>query len=73
MTAPVGAAQLAQAQVVGRPLDARGAMMLSGAIVPTLLRLSAPNLIALCSATIVSIAETAYVGSLGVASLGGVP
>ena len=47
-------------------------MMLSGAIVPTLLRLSAPNLIALCSATIVSIAETAYVGSLGVASLGGV-
>lgn len=52
--------------------DARGDMLLSGAILPTLLRLTLPNLIALCSATIVSIAETAYVGSLGVASLGGI-
>lgn len=54
------------------PPDARGAMLLHGAITPTLLRLSLPNLIALGSATIVSIAETIYVGSLGVASLGGV-
>lgn len=52
--------------------DARGALLLHGRILPTLVRLSLPNLIALCSATIVSIAETAYVGSLGVASLGGV-
>lgn len=52
--------------------DARGAMLLHGDILPTLLRLSLPNLIALCSATVVSIAETAYVGSLGVASLGGI-
>jgi len=49
-----------------RPADPRGAMLLTGEILPTLLRLSLPNLIALCSATIVSIAETAYVGSLGV-------
>lgn len=55
-----------------RPADPRGAMLLTGEILPTLLRLSLPNLVALCSATIVSIAETAYVGSLGVASLGGV-
>lgn len=54
------------------PPDARGAMLLHGAITPTLLRLSLPNLIALGSATIVSIAETIYVGSLGVTSLGGV-
>ena len=52
--------------------DARGVMLRSGPILPTLTRLSLPNLIALCSATIVSIAETAYVGRLGVASLGGI-
>ena len=51
---------------------ARAEMLRNGPILPTLARLSAPNLIALCSATIVSIAETAYVGSLGVASLGGI-
>lgn len=55
-----------------RSRDARGEMLLSGAILPTLLRLTLPNLIALCSATVVSIAETVYVGSLGVASLGGI-
>lgn len=55
-----------------RPIDDRGVMLLSGAILPTLLRLTFPNLIALCSATVVSIAETAYVGSLGVVSLGGI-
>ncbi|MGE0045366.1 MAG: MATE family efflux transporter [Hyphomonadaceae bacterium] len=44
----------------------------SGPILQTLLALSAPNLIALCSATIITIAETAYVGRLGVASLAGV-
>lgn len=53
-------------------LDARGAMLRHGPILPTLTKLSLPNLIALCSATIVSIAETAYVGRLGVASLGGI-
>lgn len=52
--------------------EARAEMLVSGAILPTLLRLTLPNLIALCSATVVSIAETAYVGSLGVASLGGI-
>lgn len=52
--------------------DARAVMLRSGPILPTLTRLSLPNLIALCSATIVSIAETAYVGSLGVSSLGGI-
>lgn len=47
-------------------------MLRDGPVLPTLLRLSGPNLIALGSATIVSVAETAYVGSLGVASLGGI-
>lgn len=52
--------------------EARAEMLRNGSILPTLLRLSLPNLIALCSAAIVSIAETAYVGSLGVAPLGGI-
>ncbi|MFN6934970.1 MAG: MATE family efflux transporter [Tsuneonella sp.] len=52
--------------------QARAEMLRNGPILSTLARLSLPNLIALCSAAIVSIAETAYVGSLGVASLGGI-
>ncbi len=52
--------------------DARASMLRDGPILATLVRLSFPNLIAMCSAAIVSIAETAYVGSLGVASLGGI-
>ncbi|HEV7342640.1 MAG TPA: MATE family efflux transporter [Sphingopyxis sp.] len=68
MTVAIGTAELD----MPRSRDARGDMLLSGAILPTLLRLTLPNLIALCSAAIVSIAETAYVGSLGVASLGGI-
>ena len=52
--------------------DPRTTLLRDGPILSTLVRLSLPNLIALCSATIVSIAETAYVGSLGVAALGGI-
>jgi putative MATE family efflux protein len=69
MTALASSAALQEPE---RSADSRGAMLLTGEILPTLLRLSLPNLIALCSATVVSIAETAYVGSLGVASLGGI-
>ena len=46
--------------------------MRNGPILSTLLKLSLPNLLALLSAAIVSIAETAYVGSLGVPALGGI-
>ena len=52
--------------------EARAQLLRNGPILSTLARLSFPNLIALCSAAIVSIAETAYVGSLGVAPLGGI-
>ncbi len=58
--------------VVSTEADARTAMLRDGPILKTLIRLSVPNLIDLCSSAIVSIAETAYVGSLGVASLGGI-
>ena len=44
---------------------------LTGRILPTLLRLAAPNTITMTSSTLVSIAETTYVGRLGVPSLAG--
>ncbi len=47
-------------------------MLRSGPVLPTLLRLTLPNLVALGSAAVVSIAETAYVGRIGVAALGGI-
>jgi putative MATE family efflux protein len=43
-----------------------------GPILETLLRLTAPNLVALVSATAVTIAETSYVGRLGIEALAGV-
>lgn len=58
--------------VVAQPADKRAAMLRSGPVVPTLLLLTLPNLIALGSSAVVSIAETAYVGSIGVAALGGI-
>lgn len=54
------------------PADKRTAMLRYGPVVPTLLLLTLPNLIALGSSAVVSIAETAYVGTLGVAALGGI-
>jgi putative MATE family efflux protein len=43
--------------------------LLAGAITPTLLRLAAPNVVAMMAQAFVAIAETAYAGRLGVASL----
>lgn len=47
-------------------------MLRDGPVLPTLVRLSAPNLVALCSSAIITIAETAYVGRIGIAALAGV-
>jgi putative MATE family efflux protein len=49
-----------------------GNRLLDGPILRTLLALSAPNLVALLSAAIITVAETAYVGRMGVAELAGV-
>jgi len=70
MTIAVAAA--VESGAVASPAEIRASLLRDGPILSTLVRLSLPNLIALCSATIVSIAETAYVGALGVASLGGI-
>ncbi len=43
--------------------------MLNGPILPTLLRLALPNVLAMASAAAVGIAETAYIGQLGLTAL----
>ena len=45
--------------------------LLSVPILPTLLRFAAPNLVAMVASALAAIAETAYVGRLGVSSLAG--
>ena len=45
--------------------------LLSGPILPTLLRFALPNMGAMLATALAAIAETAYVGSFGVASLAG--
>lgn len=59
------------------PLDAVTASpaprsIISGPILPTLLRLSASNSLAMLSTALVSVAETAYVGRLGIEPLAGI-
>ena len=52
------------------PLTAPAANpLLDGRILPTLLRLAAPNVVALSAGTLVVIAETTYIGRLGTESL----
>lgn len=72
MTATTGQPVSGMTERMAAAATARADLLRHGPVLSTLIRLTLPNLVALCSATIVSIAETAYVGSLGVASLGGV-
>ncbi len=46
--------------------------LVSSPILPTLLRLSLPNTVAMSATVLVAVAETAYVGRLGTASLAGI-
>ena len=46
--------------------------LLTGPILPTLIRLSVPNVFAMVATALVAIAETAYVGVLGLAPLAGI-
>jgi putative MATE family efflux protein len=45
--------------------------LLSGPIAPTILRLAGPTMFAMLASTLVSIAETSYVGQLGIPALAG--
>lgn len=55
------------AQPAARPPDP----LLSAPLLPTLLRFALPNMLAMVATALAAIAETAYVGSFGVASLAG--
>ncbi len=71
------AAELQASDGEGKPLEpivapsAKHARnpLLEGPVLPTLLRLAAPNVVALTAGTCVVIAETSYIGRLGVESL----
>jgi Na+-driven multidrug efflux pump len=48
------------------PKPPAAALLVSGPIVPTLLRLALPNMLSMLMAVLVGIAETRYVGALDV-------
>src|ERR1700704_2709802 len=65
---------------IDAPLDARPAAvptapvnsLLTSPILPTLLKLSLPNTIAMFGAALVAVAETSYIGRLGLEPLAGI-
>lgn len=59
----------AMAAATPAPAPAAASPLLQGAILPTLLRLSVPNVLALVMSVLVGVAETYYVGQLGTVPL----
>jgi putative MATE family efflux protein len=62
---------------IDAPIDMRPAAqpvdhLLTGPILPTLLKLAIPNTIAMFGSTLVAVAETAYIGRLGTEPLAGI-
>ena len=62
---------------IDAPLDARAPGvpvngLLTSPILPTLLRLALPNTIAMFGSTLVAVAETSYIGRLGIEPLAGI-
>lgn len=53
------------------PAAGAGNPLLHASLLPTLLRLALPNMLAMLATALAAIAETSYVGSFGVASLAG--
>ena len=66
-TVPPATAPPATAPAAARPADP----LLSAPLLPTLLRFALPNMLAMLATALAAIAETAYVGGFGVASLAG--
>jgi putative MATE family efflux protein len=65
--APLTAAP-AGASVTGVPVNS----LLTSPILPTLLRLALPNTVAMFGSTLVAVAETSYIGRLGIEPLAGI-
>lgn len=59
------------AEAAAAPTALSQSPLLRAAALPTLLRLSLPNMVAMLATALVAIAETSYVGRLGTASLAG--
>src|SRR6266403_6373463 len=62
---------------IDAPLDARAPSvpvnsLLTSPILPTLLRLALPNTVAMFGSTLVAVAETSYIGRLGIEPLAGI-
>ena len=66
-TVPPATVPPATAPAAARPADP----LLSAPLLPTLLRFALPNMLAMLATALAAIAETAYVGGFGVASLAG--
>ena len=59
-------------QTPGTGLDARTRRLIEAPVVPTLLRLAAPNVLVMVAQASVGLIETYFVGKLGTAALAGV-
>jgi Na+-driven multidrug efflux pump len=57
--------------VIGSDLDPRTRRLLEGPLVPTLLRLGAPNVLIMLAQSAVGLIETFFVGKLGTDALAG--
>jgi Na+-driven multidrug efflux pump len=55
-----------------RPLSVAETSLLTSPILPTLLRLALPNTVAMFGSTLVAVAETSYIGRLGIEPLAGI-
>jgi putative MATE family efflux protein len=55
-----------------RPLSVAENSLLTSPILPTLLRLALPNTVAMFGSTLVAVAETSYIGRLGIEPLAGI-
>src|ERR1035437_9659064 len=57
------------APLAARPVGVPGNGRLTSPILPTLLRLALPNTVAMFGSTLVAVAETSYIGRLGIEPL----
>jgi len=55
-----------------RPLSVAENSLLTSPILPTLLKLALPNMVAMFGSTLVAVAETSYIGRLGTEPLAGI-
>jgi len=61
-----------EASADARPPPTHGGILLTSPILPTLLKLALPNAIAMFGTALVAVAETSYIGRLGVEPLAGI-